>query len=62
MPLSIPDTVSGNGDAARAKAAQLRRLPTYFALSMAAGAFVGVAVVLLISVSGPLVAASSPWA
>jgi nitrite transporter NirC len=60
--LSISDAVGVHSDAARTKAGMARRLPLYVALSMAAGAFVGVAVVLLISVSGPLVAASSPWA
>lgn len=62
MPLSIPEAVTGNGSAAQVKAAQVRSLPRYLALSAAAGAFVGVAVVLLISVSAPLVAAGSPWA
>lgn len=62
MPLSIIEAVSGNGDVAQAKAGQVKRVPLYMALSVAAGAFVGVAVVLLLSVSAPLVAVSSPWA
>nr|MDQ3757249.1 formate/nitrite transporter family protein [Actinomycetota bacterium] len=62
MPLTIPEAATAQGQAAVAKAAQVKRLPLYLALSVAAGAFVGVAVVLLVSVSGPLVAAGSPWA
>jgi nitrite transporter NirC len=62
MPLTIADAVTGHGDAAHAKIEALRRPVTYFLLSMAAGAFVGVAVVLLLSVSAPLVAVASPWA
>ena len=62
MPLSIIEAAAGNGDVAVNKAGQVKRLPLYLALSIAAGAFVGVAVVLLFSGSAPLVAASSPWA
>jgi len=62
MPLSIIEAAAGNGDVAVSKAGQVKRLPVYLALSIAAGAFVGVAVVLLFSVSAPLVAVSSPWA
>ena len=42
------------------KAMQVRRLPRYLAASALAGAYVGVAVVLLASVAGPFVAANAP--
>jgi nitrite transporter NirC len=61
MPISIPEAVAEGGALAAGKATASRSLPRYFLSSIFAGAFVGVAVVLLASVSGPLLAASSPW-
>lgn len=62
MPIPIPEALTDGGELAKAKAASVRSLPRYLLLSVFAGAFVGVAVVLLISVSGPLVAAGHPMA
>jgi nitrite transporter NirC len=62
MPIPLADAVDANAAVAVTKADQARRLPAYLLSSMLAGAFVGIAVVLLISVSAPLVAAGSPWA
>ena len=62
MPMPIPDGVEANAAVAAGKARQVGRLPAYLVSSMLAGAFVGIAVVLLLSVSAPLVAAGSPWA
>jgi nitrite transporter NirC len=62
MPISIPDAVDEAGDLARAKADQVRNVPRYAIASLLAGAFVGVAVVLLLSVGAPLVAGASPFA
>ncbi|HEX2849168.1 MAG TPA: formate/nitrite transporter family protein [Acidimicrobiales bacterium] len=60
MPVPISDALADAGAAAATKAAQVRGLPRYLALSAFAGAFVGVAVVLLLVVSAPFAAASSP--
>ncbi len=48
MPIPIPDAVDEAGALARTKATQARNLPRYAIASMLAGAYVGVAVVLLI--------------
>ncbi|MBW3610308.1 MAG: formate/nitrite transporter family protein [Actinobacteria bacterium] len=62
MPIPIPAALDESAALARTKAMQVRRLPRYLAASVLAGAFVGVAVVLLASVAGPFVAASAPSA
>ena len=62
MPIPIPESYEEAADLAVAKAGQVKRLPRYLLASALAGAYVGVAVVLLVSVSGPLVAAGSPAA
>ena len=62
MPIPIPESYEEAASLAAAKAGQVRRLPRYLLSSAFAGAFVGVAVVLLVSVSGPLVEAGSPIA
>lgn len=60
MPIPISVAVDDAAALANTKAAQTRRLPRYLLLSALAGAYVGVAVVLLVSVSAPLAAAGSP--
>lgn len=63
MPSTIPATADDLAVQSEAKAEQVRHdLGRYLFLSVLAGAFVGVAVVLLISVSAPLVAGGSPLA
>jgi nitrite transporter NirC len=62
VPTSIPDTLHANLAAGRTKSDQARDLPRYLFAAALAGAFVGVAVVLLLSVGAPLVAAGSPLA
>ncbi len=62
MPVPIPEALGELGGQAAVKAEQARRVPRYLLASLLAGAYVGVAVVLLLSVGGPLVAASSPMA
>ncbi|HEX7167763.1 MAG TPA: formate/nitrite transporter family protein [Acidimicrobiales bacterium] len=62
MPIPIPEAVDANAALAATKAKQARRLPAYLLSSAFAGAFVGVAVVLLLSVGGRLVAAGAPYA
>jgi nitrite transporter NirC len=59
VPIPIDAALDTHGDLAVAKAGQSRRLPRYLYASALAGVYVGVAVVLLISVSAPLVATSS---
>ncbi|HVX42433.1 MAG TPA: formate/nitrite transporter family protein, partial [Mycobacteriales bacterium] len=59
--LSISEVLSVQADNAAAKAADVRRPERYLLSAMLAGAYVGVGVVLLIAVSGPLSAALSPW-
>ncbi|MFD4725411.1 formate/nitrite transporter family protein [Streptomyces seoulensis] len=61
MPIPLPDALDEQSTASRAKVSQLRRPGRYLLLSCLAGAYVGVAGVLLITVTGPLGAAHSPW-
>jgi len=60
MPIPVPQALDESAVLAAAKADQVRRLPRYMVNAAFAGAFVGVAVVLLLSVAGPLAAGKSP--
>jgi nitrite transporter NirC len=62
MPIPITEAVDEAGSVARAKADQARTMPRYLLSSALAGAYIGVAVVLLVSVGAPLVSAASPFA
>lgn len=60
MPIPISAALSANDSAVAAKADEAMRRPVRYLLSaLLAGAFVGVAVVLLLTVAGPLVSGSS---
>ncbi|MDQ3569520.1 MAG: formate/nitrite transporter family protein [Actinomycetota bacterium] len=59
MPIPIPEALEESAALARTKAQQVRLLPRYLASSAFAGAYVGVAVVLLLSVAAPLAASGS---
>lgn len=60
MPIPISEALDETAAVAGAMAARVRRLPRYLVSSALAGAFVGVAVVLMASVAGPFTAANSP--
>jgi nitrite transporter NirC len=60
MPIPYPEAIADANIQAQDKAHMLRSPVRYAALSALAGAYVGVAVVLLASVAGPLAASSSP--
>ena len=63
MPLTTPEALALNEDAAVAKAKTARsQLSRYLVSSMLAGAFVGVAIVLMLMVSAPLIAGQNPAA
>jgi nitrite transporter NirC len=63
VPITIPEALDVHESAAVAKAAQARTSPLRYLLSSAlAGAYVGVAVVLMLMVSAPLLAAQHPMA
>jgi nitrite transporter NirC len=62
MPIPLTDALDESADLAAAKAEALRSPGRYLWSSALAGAYVGIAVVLLVSVGGPLVAAGSPFA
>jgi nitrite transporter NirC len=62
VPIPIPAAIDESAELAGTKAKQVRSLPRYLLSSALAGMYVGVAVVLLLSVSAPLVTASSPFA
>jgi nitrite transporter NirC len=62
VPIPIPEALDECADLARTKAVQVRKLSRFVLGAALAGAFVGVAVVLLASVAGPLAATSSPAA
>lgn len=59
MPTSIPQTLDDQSRAAATKAATARDMPRYLLLSVLAGVYIGVAIVLLVSVAGPLFADGS---
>ena len=61
MPIPLPDALDLQADVADGKIDDLRRPGRYLVSSMLAGAFIGVAVVLLLAATGPLNAANSPW-
>ena len=61
MPIPLPTALSDQGQVAATKIAELRSPGRYLVSSMLAGAYIGVAVVLMFSVTGPLLAAASPW-
>lgn len=61
MPISVSAALSEQGQVAATKIADLRSPGRYLVSSMLAGAYIGVAVVLMFSVTGPLLAAASPW-
>lgn len=60
MPTPLADAVRAADTTARGKTAQTRSVPRYLVSSMLAGAYVGVAVVLLLSVTGPMAVAEVP--
>lgn len=60
--LTIPEALAAQRRTAASKAAATQRLVPYLVQSMLGGAFIGVAVVLMLSAAGPLRAAGSPWA
>jgi nitrite transporter len=61
MPIPIPEAIVESADLARSKAVQLRTQPLRYLLSaVMAGAYVGVAVVLLAATAGPLFVGTSP--
>ncbi|WP_225440075.1 formate/nitrite transporter family protein [Amycolatopsis eburnea] len=61
MPVPISEALTAQADSARSKIAELRRPGRYLLSSALAGAYIGIAVVLLLAVTGPLNAAQSPW-
>ena len=60
MPVPYPEALTDAATQAQDKAQLLRSPARYAALAALAGVYVGVAVVLLASVAGPLAASSSP--
>jgi nitrite transporter NirC len=60
MPVPLPESVEEAAAVAAGKAKAVRDLPRYLISSMIAGAYIGVAVVLLACTAGPLAAAGSP--
>ena len=62
MPIPIPEALSDHAALASTKVTASRNLPRFVVSAALAGVFVGVAVVLLLTVTGPLAAAGSPFA
>ena len=60
MPVPVPEALHDTAALAEAKAKAVRSVPRYFVQYALAGAYVGIAVVLLLSVAGPLLAADNP--
>ncbi|MET8767244.1 formate/nitrite transporter family protein [Streptomyces sp. NPDC004658] len=61
MPLPLSDALADQGQTAADKVLGLRSPAGYLISSMLAGAYIGVAAVLLLTVAGPLQAAGSPY-
>jgi nitrite transporter len=61
MPIPVAQALDEQAQAAATKATDTRSTGRYLVTSMLAGAYVGVAVVLLLAVTGPLNAVTSPW-
>jgi len=61
MPIPVPEALAESEALAATKSTASRDVPKFLVSAILAGAFVGVAVVLLLSVSGPLAAAGSPF-
>ncbi|MFD9891766.1 formate/nitrite transporter family protein [Amycolatopsis sp. NPDC059027] len=61
MPLPLPDALAEQARTAESKFLEFRRPGRYLLSSALAGAYIGIAVVLLLAVTGPLNAAGSPW-
>lgn len=61
MPIPLSEALDLQAEVAEGKIEDFRRPGRYLVSSMLAGAFIGVAVVLLLEASGPLNAANSPW-
>lgn len=61
MPIPVADALQEQAVTAQTKAAETRRPGRYLVSAMLAGSYIGVAVVLMITVTGPLQAAGSPW-
>jgi nitrite transporter NirC len=59
--LTLPDAMVEQRRLATKKVMATRRQLAYLVQSMLAGSFIGVAVVLMVSAAGPLLAAGSPW-
>lgn len=61
MPISVSAALADQGQVAASKIDDLRSPLRYLVSAMLAGAYIGVAVVLMFAVTGPLLAAASPW-
>lgn len=61
MPIPVSQALVEQGQTAADKATGLRSPGRYLVSSLLAGAFIGVAAVLLLTVTGPLAAAGSPF-
>ncbi|HVV12980.1 formate/nitrite transporter family protein [Amycolatopsis sp.] len=61
MPIAVSAALDEQAGVAAGKIGELRSPGRYLVSSMLAGAFIGVAVVLLLATTGPLNAANSPW-
>jgi len=59
MPLPLPESVEEAAAVAAGKAKAVRDLPRYMIMSMLAGVYVGVAIVLMLTTAGPLFATSN---
>jgi nitrite transporter NirC len=60
MPIPITEALDDCAALARTKADDVRRLPRYLLSAAFAGAWVGIGIVLIVSLGGPLAAAHSP--
>ncbi len=61
MPIPLTEALDDQGAVAETKGNDVRRPGRYLLSSMLAGSYIGIALVLLLAVTGPLNAVESPW-
>jgi nitrite transporter len=61
VPVPVSEALEAQAVAAETKAADVRSPGRYLVSAMLAGAYIGVAVVLVVAATGPLLVGGSPW-
>jgi nitrite transporter len=62
VPIPIPEAIDESAESAKAKAANVTRLPRFLVAALLAGAYIGIGIVVLAACAGPFLSAGSPAA